>query len=78
VIRRTETLALLLAVTLASLGTLHFTGHSFLTLGAIAVIALVAAVRLRAALTGRRTRTRPESAIRAERIREERDKRFRR
>lgn len=79
--RRYETLAALGAVALAMLSLVPFGGHRrpFLTLCAIAAIALLGYLRLRVLLTrGKKSQQLPDAYERAMRIQEMRDEKYRR
>jgi uncharacterized membrane protein len=75
--RRFETLLALLAVVLASLAALQIPGRLYFAIAAIVVLALVGMSRVRASITTKRVVKTFDTYDRAERIREERDKRLR-
>jgi membrane protein implicated in regulation of membrane protease activity len=72
--KRWETLLALAGVIAASIGALHVPGRGWWTVSALAMLAVVAAARLRAALAGRRNDP-TDAAERAARIREQRRRR---
>jgi len=74
--RRWETLAALLAVVVASLAALHVPYRLAFALVAIALIFVVGASRIRTVMLRRPKPRRFDATERAERIREERDRRF--
>ena len=75
--KRWETRLALLAVILASLSALNIPGRLLLALTAMLLLSIIASSRLRAALYGKKERsTGFDSAATAERIREERSRRF--
>jgi len=75
-VRRYETLVALLAVILASLAALQLPGRLFFALAAILLIALVGMLRMRDALTRREPGDESGAAQRAQRIRDERERRL--
>lgn len=74
--RRWETLVALLAVILASVAALEVPGRIYFALVAIFLIAVVGTLRMRAAIAGRAASGDSSAADRAERIRDERERRF--
>ncbi len=76
--RRWETLTALAAVILASAGALPIRGRLALTLAGVLLIAVVGASRLAAGLSKTGNRSGSDAAQRAQRIRDERERRQRR
>jgi uncharacterized membrane protein len=73
--RRSETLVALLAVVLASLAALQIPGRLYFALAAVVLLILVGMSRIRASVQQRRPKATFDAYDRAERIREERDRR---
>ena len=74
--RRSETLVALLAVVLARLAALQIPGRWYFAVAAIVLLALVGMSRIRASVRQRRPKPTFDAYDRAERIREERDRRL--
>jgi hypothetical protein len=74
--RRSETLVALLAVVLASLAALQIPGRLYFALAAVVLLILVGMSRIRASVQQRRPKPSFDAYDRAERIREERDRRL--
>ena len=74
--RRHETLLALAAVVLASLAALQIQGRLFFALAAVALLIFVGYSRIRSSVTERRPKAGVDSYDRAERIRQERDRRM--
>jgi hypothetical protein len=73
---RSETLLALLAVVLASVAATHVPGRLYFALGAILILAYVCFARLRASVQRRGTTQGFSAGDRAERIREERERKL--
>jgi hypothetical protein len=74
--RRFETLVALLAVVLASLAALQIRGRLLFAVAAMVLLGFVILSRLRASIQQRRPKPTFDAYDRAERIREERDRRM--
>jgi hypothetical protein len=74
--RRSETLVSLLAVVLASMAALQIPGRLYFAIAAMALLIAVGVSRLRASIEARKANRTSDSHDRAQRIRQERDRRL--